>query len=125
MASVPLITPDEIKAIMPTTLSDNSLVVFIDTGTALANEIFSSAIYSDERIKQIAMFLIAHLCATASPQMQSETIDGYRYEITGKFSDGLKSTSYGQTAIMLDTKGVLEGLSKKKASMTAFDIRVR
>lgn len=122
MASVPAITPDDVKNIFQSTLKDESLAFFIEAGTNLSNEIFGSSDYSEDRMKQITLFLIAHLASTMSPRMQSETFEGYRYQVQGKFGEGLKSTAYGQTALMLDTDKVLETLGKQSIKFSAFDI---
>jgi len=120
-----LVTPDEVRAIFPTTLADGSLVAFIDAGLSIINEAFTGSDYSESRLKQIALFFIAHLAATASPRMESEDFSGYKYKVTGKFGEGLRSTSYGQAALTLDTDGVLESLGKQRARISAFDIRSR
>jgi len=125
MATVSNITPDEIKAIFPTTLDETSLTAFIETGTILFNEIFADVDYSDDRSRAIALFLISHLASVASPRVESERMTDYSYKVMGKTGEGLRSTFYGQNALLLDTNGTLESLGKQRAKMSAFDLRSR
>jgi len=116
------INPAGLRSIFKTELIDSDLQVFIDTSNLIVTEELGSSGLSDDRLKEIERFLAAHFATTADPQMQSERIGSeYQYRVQGQFGEGLKSTTYGQQVLLLDTTGLMAKFAdgKKRASISA------
>ena len=110
----------EVKQIISTSVEDEVLTAnFIDTAHAFveANLVGNTCELTDAILAKIEMYLAAHFVALASSDSGSGSL---KFEKLGDASEsydvsnlgaGLNSTSYGQTAVVLDTCGVLAGLA--------------
>jgi hypothetical protein len=102
----------EVKAIVEVK-DDTPVVNYIQTANMLVEETLASSDYSDDRKKQIELYLSAHFVAISVERggvVRSK--DGEAEEYYGNptsLGGGLKSTRYGQTALVLDTSGYLIG----------------
>jgi len=113
----------EVKEIVNTEVCDDTLVGnFIDTAhTYVETHLVGTECQNSEAIlKKIEMYLAAHFLSitdeggTLKYTKLGDAAEAYD---TGNFGEGLNSTRYGQTAIMLDACGILAGLAttNKKA----------
>lgn len=114
MATTPLVTDAEVKAVIPT---DIDTTPFIATAHLFIDENLASAELSADRLKQVELYLAAHFVAITVEKGSlirkrvgeaSETYGGF---VQGLLGRGLQSTRYGQTAINMDTSGVLASMS--------------
>ena len=111
---------EELKSIFPTSLTDAALELFTAAAIELVTVELGSSGLSAARLNSIAMFLSAHYASSADPRMKSASFDGYKYIVQGETSEGLSGTAFGQTAMSLDSTGVLVTLSKKKMKLVAY-----
>ncbi len=105
------VSATEVKEVIATSISDG--VVLSSMITTASNYIdvhLPDAGHSAATLKSIELYLSAHLVAV------TEERGGLKYSKLGdasdawdvsKFGDGFKSTRFGQTALALDTSGIL------------------
>lgn len=108
-------TVDELRVIMDSDLSDSQLERFLADANVIIQNFLTASCYTDK--KAIEKYLAAHFATVLEPNFKSESISGdYTVQITGQFGELLKSTQYGQMALLLDCKGVLSNLGKQAMS---------
>ena len=102
-----------------TALTDIQIDVFIGIANRMVTERLGSEGLSADLLKDIESFLTAHLIAIGKErQAIDERIDNIQASYQGVFGEGLKSTTYGQMVLTLDTTGLFA-----KAGKTAATIR--
>jgi len=112
----------EVKQILDTTLSDNTVKVFITTASTIVSDTLGSdTTLSAAQLKEIEKWLAAHLIAsTRERQGSREKVGDADVTYQGKTGMGLNATMYGQQCLMLDSTGKLaQKLGKKSATMVA------
>jgi len=67
--------------------------------------------YTDTRLELIERWLSAHFIAIRDPRVASEGAEGLSQSFMYKVGLGLQQTTYGQQAMLLDTKGGLSSLN--------------
>lgn len=101
------VTDTEVKQIIET---EKDTTPFINTADLVVSESLESVGLSEERLKQITLWLAAHYTAITVER------GGITFDKTGDASSsfgakitksGLASTRYGQQALVLDTSGTL------------------
>lgn len=114
------VTATEVKAVMDeVTLADVVINSYIAGATALIDESLTGKGLSDAILKEIERWLSAHLVAISRERPSKEEGAGGAFiKYTGEWGKGLSSTSYGQTAIALDTSGTLASLSEGRKSIS-------
>lgn len=73
--------------------------------------------YDDATLEIMEKYLACHMISMSF--YRQETMDrrsGESANYTGSFSQGLKSTTYGQYLLNLDTENALENLNKRKVN---------
>jgi hypothetical protein len=116
------VTPSDVKEIYNTTLADVVIEPYIDVANDLVTEKLATDWFSDTRLAMIEKFLAAHLIvSTRDRQAVEEEIGEARVQYANVFKEGLKSTSYGQTVLMLDTSGTFNSMSKRKVRIVAIE----
>jgi len=113
------VTATEVKAIMDgVTLADSIVDSYIISANTLVNSALGTA--ETDLLKEIERWTTAHLIAiTRERQAVKEGAGGASIEYAGKFGEGLKSTSFGQTVLVLDTSGKMAALGGKSAEIYA------
>lgn len=107
------VTDTEVKEIYITTVDTTP---FITTATLLVDEELVGQGLSDDRLKQIELYLAAHYASLSlekgglKRRKMGESEDEFRGP-TGS-ALGLLSSSYGQQAVALDSTGLLGATSK-------------
>ena len=81
----------------------------------IADEDLAGLGYSERRLGQIELYLAAHFCHISHAQIRSEEYGDTKVSYRGFDSQDLRSSSYGQTAINLDTSRKLDSLGKGTA----------
>ena len=112
------VTEAEVRQIISTDLDpiDN----FINTANIIVNANLaenSSCALSEDELKQIELYLSAHLIALTdgtARQSTSEKLGDASVSYGGSLGEGLNYTQYGQTVKMLDRCGVLASLGKRQ-----------
>lgn len=120
------VTASQVKEIFTTSMSDDDLTAFIDTANLVVTEDLSGLGYSTARLEKIELYLSAHF---ASAKVGEGGGDGLKRRKIGDGEDEysasfdmatLKNTSYGQTALMLDTLGGLLADASKRSTFEVF-----
>lgn len=122
---MPLATPTatEVKAVIPVTLADAAVDAFIADAVLVAEGCPAVAGYSEAKQKAIIKYLTAHLIACTPHGIGMTNVTqkslGDASESFGSAPVGtdLRSTSFGNQAIMLDPSGCLERVGKQRAFM--------
>lgn len=111
------VTGSELKEILTTDKSDELLESqFITTANLFVDEFLSSVGLSDAILGRIELYIAAHFLAL-SEEGGGLIVDHFG-DSTQRYADvfkdgGLKSTRFGQAAIMMDTSNTLEKLTTK------------
>ena len=112
-------TATEVKEIISTELTDPQITAYI----GIANSIVTNNVtcgLSASALEEIERWLTAHLISiTQERQVKKEKLGEAELTYAGQYGTGLKSTSYGQMVLMLDTCGGLANLGKKAINLTA------
>lgn len=115
-------TATDVKAIMGSTLADVVVNAYITSANIFVTNSLGTTL-GDDVLEQIEMWLSAHMIATTRERVaKKEGAGGAEIEYVGQFGEGLKSTSYGQMALALDTTGVLAGLGDKAKNVSFYTI---
>ena len=116
------VTPAEVKAIVPTTLSDTITQVWIDSANAIVTD-NSTCISKDEAgLTQVELYLSAHFVAmldqTGKGSITKEGLPGFEttYSSPSSISKNIDRTTYGTTANML-SGGCLANTEKSAAKV--------
>ena len=113
----------DVKSILDnTTLSDPVITRFINSANVFITNTLGNSTLTAEVLEEIEMWLSAHFISVSRERMAAkEEAGGAKIEYVGKTGEGLNSTSYGQTAMALDTTGTLTNiaLNKTPISITA------
>lgn len=115
------VTAAEVKEIMAdVTLADGIVNSYILGANSMVNTVLAGKTLSDELLKEIERWLSAHLIAVTRERMASkEGAGGAFIEYAGNYGEGLKSTSYGQTVLVLDSTGSFAAVGRKQVQFTA------
>lgn len=115
------VTAAEVLIIMDNVvLADPIVEAYISGAETFVDENLASTSLSETALKEIERWLAAHLIAvTRERQSKKESAGKASIEYAGVWGEGLKMTSYGQTAIALDNTGTLQILSGKAITFYA------
>jgi hypothetical protein len=113
------VTATEVKEILDdTTLLDAQVNPYITSANIMVNEVIGTG--TTDILKEIERWLTAHMITvTRERQASREEAGGARIDYVGAFGEGLKSTSYGQMVLALDTTNAFASLAGKAASIYA------
>ncbi len=113
-------TVEEVKQILnDTELSDPIIEGYIKAANSMINNVLSGKL-DEDTLEEIERWLTAHMIAsTRERQAVKEGAGGAFIEYTGKFGEGLKSTSYGQMVLTMDTTGLMAALGMKQIKLIA------
>ncbi len=127
------ITPTEVRGVIKTTLTDENIEEFISTAHLLVTRFLASRGVVDDLQSEIKKYIAAHLIgaslkdrSTGASVLEEKIGDvEVKYgdvvssnKSTGHLSD-LRTTRWGQTAILLDPSGVLGKLGLPPPRMVA------
>jgi hypothetical protein len=111
----------EVRLIIDIDTSITDLTPFITIANLLVTDKLGASSLSVELLKEIERWLAAHFVAMRDQRVKSESIGGISTVYTGTTGQGLFSTLYGQTAMTLDTTGILTQCGMKRASFDVED----
>lgn len=108
-----LVTVDEVKEIIDTSLTDDQITAFINmAATLVTDKLSTQTCLSTEMKKEIEKLLSAHFLSIRERRVKSEKIGDASVTYDGTTGAGLNSTLYGQQAIILDCSNTLVNLGK-------------
>lgn len=107
------VTADDVLAILDdSALTAAQIAPFITSANVMINENIGTD--TTDLLKEIERWLTAHMISiTRERQSIKEEAGSAKVEYAGKFGEGLKSTSYGQMVLSLDTTGIFASLGGK------------
>ena len=109
-----------VKAILVTGLTDEEIMPIIGMANRIVTNKLGGESLTAAVLQDIETWITAHIIAsTKERQFSEEKIDDISVKYQGTFGDFLKSSTYGQMALMLDTSGKLIEATKMKAKITA------
>jgi len=108
------VTAAEVLAIMDdVVLTDAQVAPYITGANAIVNEALGTG--TSDILKEVERWMAAHMIAvTRERQAKKEGAGGASIEYAGEFGAGLRSTSYGQMVLALDTTGAMAALAGQK-----------
>ena len=112
-------TPAEVKVIITTSLIDAAIESYISIASSMVTNTVTCGA-AEAVLKEIERWLTAHLISITKERAGiKERLGEAEITYSGKFGEGLKSTSYGQMVLQLDTCGSFAKLGMKTISITA------
>ena len=113
------VTATDVRAIIPTSLLDAAIDAYIKIANPMVTNTVTCGL-SEAVLKEIERWLTAHLISITQERMTTEEKLGEAsVKYSGVFGEGLKSTTYGQMVLQLDTCGQFGNLGKKEITITA------
>ena len=106
----------EVKEIIAVDDSIPDIGPFITAANLFVSNNLSGQGLSAELLKEIERNVAAHFITNADPRATEEKMGDGATKYQGKFGKGLHSSSYGQTAMLLDSSGKLATAGNKKAT---------
>ena len=108
--------PSDLHDIIDTTLHDNTLIMYINMASRLVTSLLGSKGLEADLLTDIERLIAAHFTAVlGDPRVKSESAGGWSATFQlGKEGEGLRSTAYGQQAIIMDTSRTLAGYADGK-----------
>ena len=112
-------TATEVKEILDnSTLTDGQVNAYITTANLFVTNHLGSTTLDADTLADIERWIAAHtIVMTRERQAKKEEAGSAKIEYVGEFGMGLRQTSYGQTAIMLDTTNTLNALADGKKNI--------
>jgi hypothetical protein len=116
------VTANEVKEIIETELSNTIIEAYITGANQLVTEVLGTTSLGTDLLKEIERWLSAHMMAISRERQAMEEGAGGAYiKYSGSYGEALKSTSYGQMVLALDTTGTFASLSGKSARIFAIE----
>jgi len=113
-------TRSDVKAVIQTALEDNEIQILMEMANRMVTESLLSSSLSTAVLKDIETWLSAHLIAIGKERQPSEEkVQDIWIRYQGKFGESLRSTTFGQMVLMLDTSGAFDSTTKRKVSFNA------
>lgn len=106
--------PEEVKHLIGD--DDADIIVQIVLASQMVDSMLSGSSLGDPILKQIEMYLAAHIYSYGTPEVVRESYGdaSFQYATSSGKGEGLCSTKWGQMASALDTTGTLLRSSKQK-----------
>lgn len=117
-----LASVEDVQLLMnDTTLSDEYVSSILVTADLVLTKVFEyDNTLSTGLLAELQKYYAAHLIASTTARMATEEkVGDASISYAGKFSDGLKSTPYGQLLLLIDPTGLIARGGKISASITA------
>ena len=119
-------TATEVKLIITTGYADATVDAFIATATLMVDNTIDSALMDEVTMKQLEIWLAAHLIACDDERLESETIGAGEDKVQGAYKVGLNVTKYGQQVFAIDHTGAFAKLGNavRDSKLESFDVAV-
>lgn len=117
------VTTTDVRVLIDTALEDASVEAFILSAETFMDSNLGSAGLSVALYDEITKWLTAHMIAISRErQAIEEEAGGAKIKYSGTFGEGLKSTSYGQMAVSLDTSNTLMAIANGKKLVYVYTV---
>lgn len=108
---------DSVQSIMEQTLDRKKTEAFISSANVMVTEHLSDQDLGETLLKEIETYLTAHLLSLTIYRQAEQKKIGDASEKYSSLGQGLKSTTYGQIVISLDSSGMLSNANKRIATI--------
>ena len=109
---------DEVKNIISTGLEDRDIRQFCTTAHVIVAN--NCADLTEDEYTQIELYLAAHFICLKDPRLIQEKTEDWDLKYQKVTSgEGLNSTEYGRTALLLDSSGGLQQIGKMQVIFEA------
>ncbi len=118
------INEKRIQDIMDTAVDVGNITTYLNIANNYVTQNLGSSGLDTATLADIEAFITAHFIAmTKERQGMKEKIGDVSVEYQGEFGKFLEMTTYGQSALLLDSTGILSSVSSgtKKASIKAIN----
>jgi len=121
------VTEEQVKQVAGAEDEDADASQAIEVATLLTTEELSSAGLSEARLQQVELYLAAHFLTltTREGPLASQTVDNSSERYHNIYTAGLRSSRFGQQAVLLDTSGVLARIAAKSENLDRLDAQFR
>lgn len=100
--------------------SSTDVLTFLMTASKFVDNLLLGKGLSADLLTQIELMIGGHFYRLANPEIVQESYADSKFSYSlGKREQGLSSTSWGQTAITMDSSGTLTDLGKVRASLSS------
>lgn len=103
----------DVKCLFDTNMTATQLAPFVTTASLVVSAYCSNTASINVEVKK---YLTAHFASLYDPRAAVEKVGDAQTTYQGTTGESLKSTFYGQTALLLDNSKGLFNLDKKKQS---------
>lgn len=119
-------TETEVKAVKQTALTNEQVTPYLRAANVLVTAKLSGQGYAAEELKEIEIWLAAHMVCAVDPDIATENTDGTGVTYDGRTSEGLGSSRYGQNVMLLEYQGILKRAmeGKPRAAIRAYGAAV-
>lgn len=96
--------------------NDDTLTPWIDSAESIVDDVCIDSddyTYTDGKLELIKRWLSAHCYCILSPQAKFKSAGKVQKSTDSKVDLGLNQTRYGQTAMLMDTNGLLAAYNKR------------
>ena len=114
----------DVKKIFETDLTADDVEEFITISNLLITEVLGSSSLSSDTLKEIERWVTAHMASAWDQRLKTEKIGDSAVSYQFFQGKGLKSTDYGQRALMLDTTGLLARVGGRTAKFFAAGVSI-
>lgn len=121
---MPRTNKSDVRDIFDTNIDDDSLDAWIEIANELVDDIANADSSIDStRLTKIEKLLSAHFASTEEPLVEEDSIGDSSATYQGEWGMNLRSTDYGQSAIVLDPTTTLSTLGKPSATVGVPDTK--
>ena len=114
----------EVKKIFETDLTATDIEEFITISNLLITEVLGSSSLGTDTLKEIERWVTAHMASAWDQRLKTEKRGDSAVSYQCFQGKGLKSTDYGQRALMLDTTGLLARVGGRTAKFFAAGVSI-
>ena len=113
-------TEQNVKTVIETALETEDIQRLMAMANRMITNSLGSSGLDEALLTDIETWMTAHLIAVGKErQIASEKVHDVWITYQGKFGDFLRSTTYGQMVLSLDTTGTMDQATRKKAWIKA------
>ncbi len=112
------VEPEDVRDILNTGLNDVQLEAFIAAARLMVDRHLAPAGYNTNELFELERWLAAHFAVARERPLKSESVSGASDTYDTVTGLGLDGSYYGQQVKIMDSRGILLGLNKRRAVVT-------
>lgn len=112
------VTPNDVREILDAVMTDDQFRAFIAPASLMVDRHLAAAGYSVAELFELERWLTAHMVAALKKPLKSESVGGASDSYDTVVGFGLDGTFYGQQVKVMDSRGILAGIGRRRAEVT-------